>query len=107
MKKGLAIAALVAGLLAPLGANAAAGPAECARLRRQIDHFQWMADRAKKLNSDLWTDRLGDHLALLRGRQLDRCPQDVPHDDSTAKAFMQLLRVAGAAALTYFTFGAM
>ena len=107
MKKGLAIVALAAGLLAPLGAHAAAGPAECARLRRQIDHFQWMADRAKQMNSDLWTDRLGDHLALLRGRQLDRCPQDVPHDDSTAQAFMQLLRVAGAAALTYFTFGAM
>ena len=107
MKKGLAIAALAASLLAPLGANAAAGPAECARLRRQIDHFQWMENRAKTLNSELWTDRLEDHLALLRGHQLDRCPQDVPHDDSTAQAFMQLLRVAGAAALTYFTFGAM
>ena len=114
MKKGLAILALAAGLLAPLGAHAdaalptgPAGPAECARLRRQIDHFQWMENRAKTLNSELWTDRLEDHLALLRGHQLDRCPQDVPHDDSTAQAFMQLLRVAGAAALTYFTFGAM
>ena len=107
MKKWLAIAALAAGLLAPLGANAAAGPAECARLRRQIDHFQRMADRAEALKSDLWTDRLGNHLGMLRGRQLNRCPQDVPRDDSTAKAFMQLLRVAGEAALTYFTFGAM
>jgi hypothetical protein len=107
VKKWLAIAAFAAGLLAPLGAAAAAGPAECARLRRQIDHFQGMADRAEKLNSELWTDRLEGHLGLLRGRQLDRCPQDVPHDDSTAKAFMQLLRVAGEAALTYFTFGAM
>ncbi len=106
MKQWVAIAALAAGLLAPIGAQAA-GPAECARLRRQIDHFQGMADRAKQLKSELWTDRLGSHLGMLRARQLDRCPQDVPHDDTTAKAFMQLLRIAGSAALTYFTFGAM
>lgn len=106
MTKWLAVAAFAASLLAPLGAGAA-GPAECARLRRQIDHFQGMADRANALESELWSERLGGHLALLRGRQLDRCPQDVPRDDSTAKAFMQLLRVAGQAALTYFTFGAM
>ena len=106
VKQWLAIAALAAGLLAPVGADAA-GPAECARLRRQIDHFQGMADRAKALKSELWSDRLGNHLGMLRARQLDRCPQDVPRDDSTAKAFMQLLRVAGSAALTYFTFGAM
>jgi hypothetical protein len=111
VKQWLAIAALAAGLLAPMGANAAssgpAGPAECARLRRQIDHFQRMNDRAKALSSELWTERLGSHLGMLRGRQLDRCPQDVPRDDSTAKAFMQLLKIAGSAALTYFTFGAM
>ena len=106
MKQWLAIAALAAGLLAPLGAQAA-NPAECARLRRQIDHFYGMNERAKALKSQLWTDRLGNHLGMLRARQLDRCPQDVPRDDSTAKAFMQLLRVDGAAALTYFTFGAM
>jgi len=104
--KWLAVAAFAACLLAPLGASAA-GPAECARLRRQIDHFQGMADRAKALESELWSDRLGAHLSSLRGRQLERCPQDVPRDDTTAKAFMQLLRVAGSVALTYFTFGAM
>ncbi len=106
MKKWLAIAAFAVGLLAPLAASAA-GPAECARLRRQIDHFQRMNDRAVALDSDLWTERLGNHVGLLKTRQADRCPQDVPRDDSTAKAFMQLLRIAGSAALTYFTFGAM
>jgi hypothetical protein len=111
VKHWLASAALAAGLLAPIGASAGpvgpAGPAECARLRRQIDHFQRMIDRAEQMDSQLWTGRIGSHLSLLRGRQQDRCPQDVPRDDSTAKAFMQLLRVAGSAALTYFTFGAM
>lgn len=102
------MAALAAALLAPLGALAAqAGPAECARLRRQIDHFSRMLDRAEQLETTLWTGRIGNHLGMLRERQVDRCPQDVPNDDSTAKALMQLLRVAGSAALTYFTFGAM
>jgi hypothetical protein len=112
VRKGLVIAALAAGLLAPVAAHAdtahgPGSPAECSRLRRQIDHFQFMADRAKAINSELWTDRLATHLALLKDRQANRCPQDVPHDDTTARAFMQLLRVAGEAALTYFTFGAM
>ena len=104
--KWLAVAALAAGLFAPLAAQAA-GPAECSRLRRQIDHFQFMTDRAEQLGEPMWTERMGEHLARLKGRQKSRCPQDVPTDDSTARAFMQLLRVAGEVAITYFTFGAM
>jgi hypothetical protein len=105
--KWLAVAALAAGLLVPIAARAVGGPAECARLRRQIDHFQGMTERAETLGNAMWSERMGEHLAQLRGRQADRCPQDVPTDDSTAKAFMQLLRLAGSAAITYFTFGAM
>jgi hypothetical protein len=105
--KWLAVAALAAGLLLPLGAKAVGGPAECARLRRQIAHFQGMTDRAEALDNAMWSERMGEHLARLKGRQADRCPHDVPTDDSTARAFMQLLRVAGEAAITYFTFGAM
>ena len=63
--------------------------------------------RLEQLGNEMWTERMGEHLARLKGRQADRCPQDVPTDDSTARAFMQLLRVAGEAAITYFTFGAM
>ena len=108
MTKWLAVAALAAGLLAPLGAQAVGGPAECNRLRRQIAHFQRMTDRAEQLQERRsGAERMGEHLALLKGRQANRCPHDVPTDDSTARAFMQLLRVAGEAAITYFTFGAM
>jgi hypothetical protein len=106
VRKWLAVAALAAGLIAPLGAQAVGGRVECDRLRRQISHFQRMTDRAEELGEPLWTQRMGEHLARLKGRQADRCPHDVP-DDTTARAFMQLLRVAGEAALTYFTFGAM
>jgi hypothetical protein len=106
LTKWLAVVAIAIGLLAPVGAGAA-GPAECARLRRKIDHFQGMAERAEALDNELWSERMGQQVSLLRARQLERCPNDVPKDDSTAKAFMQLLRVAGQAALTYFTFGAL
>jgi hypothetical protein len=101
----LAAALVAVLLLAPAGALA--GPAECARLRRQIDHFQGMTDRAEALDNEMWSQRMGQQVALLRARQADRCPNDVPTDDSTARAFMQLLRIAGQAALTYFTMGAL
>jgi hypothetical protein len=107
VRKWLAAATVAAALLAPLSAAADAGPSQCARLRRQIGHFQGMADRAEALRNEMWAERMNQHLALLKLRQIDQCPGDVPKDDSTAAAFMQLLRVAGAAALTYFTFGAM
>ena len=104
--KWLAMAAFSASLLAPLGASAAS-PSECHWLRGQIDHYQDMADRAQELDSALWSQRIGEHLELLKDTQRERCPQDVPSDDTAARAFMQLLRVAGEVALTYFTFGAM
>jgi len=104
--KWLAVAVLAACLFAPLAAQAVGGTVECARLRRQIGHFQRMTDRAEELNEPLWSERMGEHLALLKGRQKNRCPHDVPAD-STAQAFMQLLKIAGEAAVTYFTFGAM
>jgi len=84
-------------------------PAECARLRRQIDHFAGMAERAEAQGNAMWTERTEAHVSLLRERQKERCPGDVP-DDSAKQAFlafMSLLKVAGQAALTYFTFGAM
>jgi hypothetical protein len=83
-----------------------AHPAECARLARQIDHFESMQHRAKELDNQLWIDRTGDHVGMLRGMQAGRCPDDVPVD-STAEAFKQLIALAARAALTYFTFGAM
>jgi hypothetical protein len=84
-------------------------PAECARLHRQIAHFEGMAERAENLDNELWAERTQEHVALLRDRQRERCPDDA--EDSAAKeaflAFMNLLKVAGQAALTYFTFGAL
>jgi hypothetical protein len=118
-------AALFALALAPLGAaadvvpaeeaaetlnlrlanNVNAHPAECARLRRQIDHFTMMHKRAETLESELWEARTREHVNLLRGVQAARCPKDVPVD-TTAEALKQLLLLAAKGAATYFTMGA-
>ena len=82
-----------------------AHPAECARLARQIDHFTMMLERANALDNEMWSERLTDHLELLKGMQAARCPDDVPID-SGAEAFKYLVKLAAKAALTYFTFGA-
>ena len=83
-------------------------PAECARLHKQIAYFDGMVERAEALDNDLWAERTQQHVDLLRDHQRERCPDDA--EDSAAKAallaFMNLLKVAGKAALTYFTFGA-
>ena len=67
-----------------------------------------MAARAEALDNELWQERTERQVSLLRERQKQRCPGDVP--DNGAKeamlAFMNLLKLAGKAALTYFTFGA-
>jgi hypothetical protein len=82
-----------------------AHPAECARLARQIDHFETMAARARQLGNALWFERTQNHVDLLKGMQAARCPGDLPVD-TTGRAFKQLLRLAAKAAITYFTFGA-
>jgi hypothetical protein len=82
-----------------------AHPAECARLRRQIDHFTGMRNRALAAENEMWATRMENHLELLLGMQAARCPNDVPVD-TTGQAFKQFVKLAAKAAVTYFTFGA-
>lgn len=82
-----------------------AHPAECSRLRRQIDHFRMMQRRAEVLDNELWADRMNGHLELLYGMQAARCPGDIPVD-TAAEAWKQLIKLAAKGALTYFTMGA-
>jgi len=89
-------------LLAMRGTNA--HPAECSRLRRQIDHVYGMQARAKQLGNDHWESRTADHANLLRGVQAARCPNDVPVDE-VSEAIVELLKLAAKGAATYFTFG--
>ncbi len=82
-----------------------AHPAECARLRREIDHFAGMMLRAESAENELWVERMGLHMERLLAQQAARCPNDVPVD-TTAEAFKQLIKIAAKAAVAYFTFGA-
>ena len=107
-------------LLAPLGAGAQvlsgeevddpafakvnAHPAECARLRRQIDHYRGMQQRAKALDNPMWETRTKDQVDLLRGMQAARCPGDIPVD-TTAEALKQLIKLAAKGAALYFSGG--
>ena len=83
-------------------------PAECARLHKQIAHFEAMVERAEAQDSEIWVEYTERHVGLLRDRQRQRCPDDA--EDASAKeaflAFVNLVKLAGKAALTYFTFGA-
>ncbi len=104
MKHLLAIA-MGAALLLSAGNAVAGSPAECARYKRQIDHYQGMVQRAEDLDNEMWQQRTGDHVAKLKALQKDRCPEDVPVD-KTLIAFERMLKLAAKAAVTYFTMGA-
>ena len=105
-------------LLAPVVARAddelseiprgSGSPAECARLLKQIQHFEDMVDRAEALHQEDWIETMQQQVDLLKQRQEERCPRDA--DSASAKAaflaLARLLKAAGSAALTYFTFGA-
>ncbi len=104
MKLLLAVA-MGAALLLPAGAAVAGSPAECARYRRQIDHYQGMVQRAEDLENELWTARTQEHVGKLLAMQKERCPEDVPVN-TTLLAFERMLKLAAKAAVTYFTFGA-
>ncbi|HJO22007.1 MAG: hypothetical protein QF890_04975 [Myxococcota bacterium] len=84
--------------------EANAHPAECARLRRQIDHVAGMQSRANHLGNSHWEQRIGEQVGLFRGIQAARCPNDVPVDE-VSEALVQLLKLAAKGAATYFTFG--
>lgn len=101
--KGLLAAVVVAGIGIP--AVAWAGPAECRRLESRIDHFEGMLERARLLENEMWEGRMEQQVDLLKARASVRCPDFEP-DDQTAERIEQLLKLAGKAALTYFTFGA-
>jgi len=81
-----------------------AHPAECSRLRRQIDHVSGMHARAHQLGNDLWEQRIANQVNMLRGIQAARCPNDVPVDE-VGEAFVELLKLAAKGAAAYFTFG--
>ncbi len=82
-----------------------ANPARCARFAREIIQYQQMAGRAAQLGNREWETKLEDHVERLRERAEPQCPE-IKVSDSTWESLKLLLRLAGKAAVTYFTFGA-
>ena len=78
---------------------------ECRRLTSQIEHFSNMVERADQLDNAIWVERARDHLDQLVARRAEECP-GYSAGAQAMQAFAQLMRIAGRAALTYFTFGA-
>ena len=100
------LAALLAlAVLAP--AAASAGPMqECRFLSQRIDFFGARLQRARDLNNEIWEVRLENHLGRMVARRAQICPGYGPGAQAQA-AFMELLKLGGQAALTFFTMGMM
>lgn len=103
MRIALVIVALA---LPALPGAASADSSECRHLTQQIEHYRTLAERAEALDSELWEQRTEDHIERLVERRIELCPE-YAKEDRTLAAFAHLMRIAGKAALSYFTFGAL
>jgi hypothetical protein len=97
--------ALALGLALLLPVTASAGTVECRRLTSKSEHYSGMVERARDLDNEMWEERTQQHVDLLTARRAARCPE-YADDDSTMRALAALLKLAGQAAVAYFTFGA-
>lgn len=102
---GTPLAARAQAAEAPESIEVPSNPARCARYAREIIQYQQMAGRAAKLGNQDWEAKLEAHVELLRDRAEPQCPE-IKVSDSTWESLKLLLRLAGQAAVAYFTFGA-
>ena len=92
-------------LLAP--AASLAGPVqECRHLSQRIDFFSARLQRAQAVGDTLWESRYIGHITELVNKRAQTCPGFSAGDQAQA-AFLELLKLGGQAALTFFTFGMM
>ncbi len=102
----IALAALLAlVVLAPAAALARTGSVECRYLTQRISFFGARLERAEQLDNAVWEKRLENHLDQLRDQRAQSCP-GYGADEQAMAAFMDLVRLGGQAALSYFTLGA-
>jgi hypothetical protein len=77
--------------------------ARCRRIAKQIVHFENVKDMADQRDNVLWANATQDHLDRLEAQWWGQCDQT---DDTYAREFTRLLRLAARAAIKYFTWGA-
>jgi hypothetical protein len=93
----VAVLVLLAAIVSPASAPAALRP-ECRRLTRQIEHYEGVAKMARERGNALWERETRRHVAELRARRIERCPQFAPKPSPWARAKAFLGKAASAAA---------
>ncbi|MCG8590758.1 MAG: hypothetical protein MJE66_15820 [Proteobacteria bacterium] len=93
--------------LVPGSASALDNPNECRRIKRQIEHFHQVADRARERKNEGWFDNTERHLDNLYNRLEQRCPAHIERAKAlrARRQARALLKTAAKAAIRYFTFG--
>jgi hypothetical protein len=88
---------------------ATADPPDCGRLMRQINHYEGMIERAEAQGQEMWAENTQRHVDLLEDRLASRCPAYSARDEQqeAARQLALLLKVAAAAAVKFFTLGAL
>ena len=109
MRFALALALAVSACFVAGSAAAGSNTMQCRTLTKQIAHFETVVDRARERDDELWEQGTLKHIDDLATRRARLCPKYARRDNA-AKRFAQetgrLLKVAGKAAVRYFTFGA-
>ncbi len=104
------VALIIASGLVLFASSAYAGatPVQCRLIERQIAHYTGMAERANELDNPMWEQGMKQHLKLLKGRHNALlCPQsDAVGNRQRAAQAAEVLKMAGRAALSFFTMGA-
>ena len=104
--KHLLVAVGVAGCLLP-GVVSADSP-DCARMLRQIYHYEGMVERADSMGNEVWAEKTQSHVDILEDRLAARCPNYSSRDEEQEikRQFATLMKVAAQAAVKFFTLGA-
>lgn len=94
----------------PSAAQAGGYHGQCAKLTRQISHFQDVSDMARERDNQLWLASTAAHIERLRDRRSRLCPEyDQLVERMRTEEFWRdtyALTIAGAkTAMRYFTFG--
>ena len=85
---------------------------DCRRMTKQIDHYENVVlAMAKKRGNKAWEASMEAHLAKLKDRRADRCPKYneerklLVRARAQAREIQRMVKMAGKAALQYFTGG--
>lgn len=79
---------------------------ECNYLTQRIDFFSARLARARAVGDSAWESRFAGHVTELVNQRAATCPGYGAGAQAQA-AMLELLKLGGQAALTFFTMGAM